>query len=434
MIINKIKAILNRGETRSHLLKTFCVYSLIALSIIIIKILIARLYGQEELGIFTYFFSLVSLIFLFSSFSFPEALTQIIIKDPSKLKDGFKLMLLSIIPTTFIFTVIFLVITNFTKLNPNQNYFLLAVALYIITYTIHYITYSILRGFKRFVAASWFSLLNRILVILFILALFFYSLPFIYFLLSMSIALTIAGVVAIPKINKDKTTSHSLVNKKNFYYLSLSLFLMQVSFYSLRFVDALTIKYLVDFTSLGLYSAYSSITNVIRLIGYVFPMVVVPLAAINKYKLKKSFHKIIRILLPFSTLVLAGSYVLVPLLYGQEYTTTYLPIALVISATLLIIYSYFNSIFVGENSYSRFFITVLTVDFLISILINTGLNFWFISLWGIIGAPIATGITIIIKIWLNLYGIKKLRYKKNSNGNTTYQDKSFSLTPTHKPQ
>ena len=61
-INSKIREILSKfvsGETSKHLIKTYFVYGFIALSLIIIKVLIARLFGQEELGIFTYFFSVV---------------------------------------------------------------------------------------------------------------------------------------------------------------------------------------------------------------------------------------------------------------------------------------------------------------------------------------------------------------------------------------
>ena len=85
------KLIEGQGETATHLIKTFFVYGFFTLAVLIGRVLIARLYGQETLGIFTYFFSLVSLVFLFTSFGLPEALTQTIIKNPSQLKQILKI-------------------------------------------------------------------------------------------------------------------------------------------------------------------------------------------------------------------------------------------------------------------------------------------------------------------------------------------------------
>ena len=397
------------GETSTHLFKTFFVYGFIALTMIVIKVLIARFYGQEELGIFTYFFSLVSLVFLFTSFGFPEAITQTIIKEPSKLKSVLKLYWPLITLSTVIFTVLTVAITTFTGLNPQINYFWLAVVGYIIIYTLFYTTYSILRGFKKFVDASLFSLVNRIFFIAFIVLAFLLSVSFVGVLLSMSLALVIATLFSLPKIKKLKNNFVVKTELKPFLYLSFSLFLMQVGFYSLRFLSEIVIGYLVDFNSLGLYSAYSSVTNVIRLVAYVFPVVVLPMAVVNKYKIKQSLKKIILILLPFSLIVLVATFVLVPLLYGQEYTNFYLPFFLVLSSTLLVVYSYFNSVFVGENKFSKFYLKILGIDFFLSLIVNTLLNIWLISEFGIVGAPIATTITIIFKILLNSYALKKLR-------------------------
>ncbi len=410
--INNIK---NKfGETSSHLFKTFFVYGFIALTIIIIKILIARLYGQEELGIFTYFFSIVSLVFLFTSFNFPEAIAQIIVKEPSKLKSLLKNFFPLVILTTVIFTILTLIIIYNTRLNPSLPYFGIAIAAYIIFHTFFYTTYSILRGFKKFANASFYYLINRIIFIVFIIIAFLLSAKFITVLISMGLSLLIAALISLPKIRKliRRHYQESIkINLKRFIYLSFSLLLMQVGLHSLRFLSEIIIGRLVDFNSLGLYSAYSSITNVIRLIAYVFPVVVLPMAVISKYKIKKSLEKILTMLIPFAVIVLFAAHILVPILYGQQYKTTYLPLALVISSTLLVIYADFNSVFVGENKFSKSYLKIISIDFFLSLIINTALNIYFIVKIGIIGAPIATAITIILKIILNNYGIRKLRLK-----------------------
>jgi O-antigen/teichoic acid export membrane protein len=133
------------------------------------------------------------------------------------------------------------------------------------------------------------------------------------------------------------------------------------------------------------------------------------MAAVSNYKIKKSLFKILIVIIPFAIFVLAASYVIVPLLYGANYKDLYLPIALVISSTLLVIYSYFNSIFVGENEPNKKYLTIISIDFFLSLILNTFLNILFIKKYGIIGAPIATSIVIVLKILLNMYAIKKLR-------------------------
>ena len=409
-IIRKIKGFL-QGETTNHLVKTYFVYGFIALGLIIIKVLITRLYGLEEMGVFTYFFSLVSLVFLFSSFGLPEALTQTIIKNPAQLKKTLQYTLFLLVPFTIIIIILTIGITSITKLNPNLPYFNTAVAIYIITYTIHYVTYCFLRGQKKFSTASLFSLAGRILFIGLIIILYLINAPFIYILFSFGFSSFVIGVLAWPQISKSLRQLRNktvFVEFKSFFLLAFSLFLMQVSFYSLKFVDALAIKYLTDFTSLGIYSAYASIANGLRMVAYVFPVVVLPMAAVSTYKLQKSFWRILLLLLPLTILTFFVSYLFVPSLYGTE-RLFILPLLLVISSSLLVIYSYFNSVFVGENSLTEFYLKILGIDFILSLVGNTLLTIVFVAKWGIVGAPIALSITVVIKIVLNIYGIRKLR-------------------------
>lgn len=418
-MINKLKKLLPQGETSSHLLKTSVVYGFIAISLIVIKILIARLYGQAELGIFTYFFSLVDITFLFTSFGFAEALAKIISEDKGKAKPALKSYFPFISLSTAIFTVIALIITNTLKLNPNLSFFNLAFVIYIIIYTIFYTAYSLLRGFKKFVAASFYSLLSRLIFILVIVVAFLSLLKFHWILIGMSLGVLIAAIFALPTIKKILSANMqkevSSKSSKDFLYLAFSLFIVQVGFYSLRDTSEIIIGRLLSFDSLGFYSAHTSIVNVIRLIAYVFPVIIMPMAVTNKYKLKEVTKKVLAILIPFSFLVLIACYFLVPVFYGEEYKNFSLPFFLVASSTLLVLYSCYNSIFIGENKFSRFYFKIIGIDLLLSLAVNVLLNILFISKWGLIGAPIATAITIFFKIVLNLFAINWLRKEQKSN-------------------
>ncbi len=403
------KKILGTGETSKHLIKTFFLYGLIALSIIVTKVLIARLYGQTELGIFSYFFSLVTVVFLFTSLGFPEAITQVTVKSPGKLKDGFYKSILFIIPLTGLLMIPFFTLDSlFATRGLKWNFMV-----YILSYTFFYLTYSLLRGFKRFTECSVYSLVNRIVFIMFIILFAVFSFEFNLLLMSMSLALFIAGVIALPTIFKlwKTTPQDETVETKSYVSLAISLFLMQAGFYLLRETDNLFLPYLVGFEQQAVYSAQASMSNIIRLIAYVFPVVVLPMAVVSKYKLRQSLIKISKLLIPFSGLILLLSYVAVPLLYGAQYAHRWLPVALVISSTLLVVYSYLNSILVGENSISKFYFKIIVIDFLITAIINTGLVMVFVRYWGILGAPIATGVTVLLKIGWNWYGIRKLRGK-----------------------
>lgn len=419
-MIQKLKSYLTEGKTAPQLMKTFLVYGLISLSLIITKVLLAHLYGQKELGVFTYFFGLVSVVFLFASWGIPEALTQVIVKEPQKTKKTIIYSLLLTLPLTVVVSLPFLFTDFFLTPELKLSFFL-----YLVTYTFFYLVYCLFRGYRKFVEGSWYSLVNRLFFIFFIILLSYFSVSFSWLILSLSLALALATLISLPQIillARDYLSPEK-IKLKDFLRLAFSLFLMQAGLYLLREMDLVIIPYLTDFNQLGLYSAHSSISNVIRLVAYVFPVVMVPLAAINQYKLRESLTKIIKILIPFSLLVLLATYLLVPLLYGQEYRNNLLPLFLVLSSSLLVVYSYFNSILVGENKCSPFYFKMLTLDFLLSLILNTGLIIIFVKYIGIIGAPLATAITIILKILLNTYGIKKMR--RNKHGEIYHQQRNI---------
>jgi len=403
----KVYSLFSRGETSGHLIKTFILYGLIALSIIVTKVLIARLYGQTELGIFSYFFSFVTVAFLFTSLGFPEAITQIIVKNPAKMKDALKKALIFISVITVVVLFVLLEMRSVFATEGLEDNFVW----YIVGYTFFYLTYSLLRGFKKFTECSVYSLLNRAVFIGCVIIFALYSIRFNLLLASMSLALFIAGLIAIPTIRRvwKSTAQTEKVETRELFNLAISLFLMQTGFYLLRETDTLLIPYLAGFQQQAIYSAQSSISNIIRLAAYVFPVVVLPMAVVSKYKIRQSLLRILKLLLPFSALVLVLTYVSIPLLYGPQYGDRWLPVALVVSSTLLVIYSYFNSILVGENKVSAFYFRIILADFFLTLLMNTGLTIFLVLRWGIVGAPIATGITVLLKIGLNVWGIKKLR-------------------------
>lgn len=406
-IVKRLKSGL--GETSKHLLPTFFVYAFISVAILLLRVFIARFYGQEDLGVFTYFFNLVSFVFIFSSFGAADALTKMLADDENSLRSGIKNSLILMLPATIISVIAVVFLLTYTSLNPGIPGINNAIILYIVIYSLFFLIYSVFRGYKRFVFGSSLSLVYRILLIVGLFVIFYYKIDFVYFLYFMGAVLVIPALISLPRLVKLIPKKSSEVGIKVFFWMALSLLLVQISFYTLRFVDSLVIKYVTDFMSLGLYSAYSSVTNVIRLTAYVFPVVMMPLAVKTRYKLRASFFKLLKLLVPFAVVVLVAAYIFVPILYGPEYKVTFLPIALVIASSLLIIYSYFNSIFAGENLFSKFYLVIIIIDAVLSVAASILLSIWFIQLWGIIGAPIAISIVVLIKILLNVYGIKKLR-------------------------
>ncbi|MBT4446739.1 oligosaccharide flippase family protein [archaeon] len=402
------------GTTSKHLLKTYFVYVFVALLMVATKVVIARFYGQEELGVYSYFFAIGSFLFLWTSFEFGEALTQLIVKGKHDLKQSFwQSVKLGLLTTIVAIGILYLLNRQF-ELFANYPFIFWSLILFIVSYSAYYLLYSVLRGDKQFAKSSSYSLVWRTLFVIGILFFALFGLPFWQVLIFLSVCILIAAVSMLPSFlklwNRVDGAVKSVVSSSELWKLAFALFLVQVGFYSLRTIDIYVLEMLLSFSEVGYYSAYASLTNVIRLLAYVFPVVVLPMAAVSNYKIRKSLSRLLMFVIPFAALVLVGTVIFVPLFYGPEYANGFwLSFALVMSASILLLYSYSSSIFAGENDVSSKYLWVLGIDFLLSIVGNAALNYWLIGSYGIIGAPIATGIVVFVKLLFLLGAIKWFR-------------------------
>ena len=307
------------GTTSKHLLKTYFVYVFVALLMVATKVVIARFYGQEELGVYSYFFAIGSFLFLWTSFEFGEALTQLIVKGKHDLKQSFwQSVKLGLLTTIVAIGILYLLNRQF-ELFANYPFIFWSLILFIVSYSAYYLLYSVLRGDKQFAKSSSYSLVWRTLFVIGILFFALFGLPFWQVLIFLSVCILIAAVSMLPSFlklwNRVDGAVKSVVSSSELWKLAFALFLVQVGFYSLRTIDIYVLEMLLSFSEVGYYSAYASLTNVIRLLAYVFPVVVLPMAAVSNYKIRKSLSRLLMFVIPFAALVLVGTVIFVPLFW-----------------------------------------------------------------------------------------------------------------------
>jgi len=231
-------------------------------------------------------------------------------------------------------------------------------------------------------------------------------------LLFHAIIVLVILMITLPLLKK-KGYIKSTLDKLPKNQMYFNMFLMALSFNAMYNIDKIAIKYVLDFSQLGLFSAYASVVNSIRLIAPAFPFILIPAAAQTKYNIKKSLQKTLFFLIPLASSIVVGSYLFVPILYGAEFSAEFLlPALIAIPSSLLVVYALLIGIFVGECKESKFKRKILTIDFLTSTIFNLVLNIYFIKLFGILGSPIATAIILSFKIMLILFGYNKIKWKK----------------------
>ena len=395
------------GKTINELSKVYFVNFLIVIFGFLANILIARSFDIGALGTYSFFFSLVSLLSVFGLFGLHDAIAKLIAEKKETSKYLFNLSIFVPFISFIISWIILKVIESYGLLREIE-YFKGWVLLYIFINCIYYLWLGILRGFKEFTSASLFSLLPRIVFVLFIVISFWWK-NFEWLILGgMSWSLIIFYPFLFKKIKligSEKIKSNILINT------SLILWMTNLGMLALIHLDKLVIGNLISLKVLGQYAAYSNTVNLLRLGAFVLPTVLIPMAVTNKYKIKKSFKKLILFLIPIGLIMGLLSFKLVPFLFGSETedVNNYLPWLMVLSSCLMVIYSYFNSLYVGEGKSNKKQIITIIIDFLLSTLVNIGLIIYLVKGLGLIGAPLALSIVLIFKIFLNMYFLKDLR-------------------------
>jgi O-antigen/teichoic acid export membrane protein len=372
-------------------------------------LLVGRYLGKEALGIYSFFLSIVMVTSFVGGLGLADTITKLIAIDNKNKQLTIKF--LKIIFISSIITILLLrTISNRYNLTPDINWFWLFVLLQGVASAMLTIPGSILRALNKITTYFKIYLFIRITFVISIIATIIYGLGTATILLVHSvsvIAVLLAVIYWFISKNEINLTS-TVATPKNKIYLNM--LLIAISFYAMYNLDKIAIKYVLNFAELGLFSAYASIVNSIRLIAPAFPFILLPAAAKNKYKLIKSMKKLSILLIPLMLAVSFGGYFIVPIIYGLEYVAPIkLPILMGISSALLVVYALIAGIFAGECKETRFKSLILIADALTSTVLNIALNIYLLKNLGMIGSPIATSIIIGLKIIIILFGYMKLK-------------------------
>jgi O-antigen/teichoic acid export membrane protein len=380
-------------------------------------LLVGRYLGKEALGIYTFFLSIVMISSFVGGLGLADTITKLIAIDNKNKQLATKFLKIIFISSIIIVCIIRW-ISNIYNLTPDINWFWLFVALQAIGSAMLAIPGSILRALNKITIYFKIYLLIRIFFVITIIGVIISgsSISTILLLQGISVVLILIFVLYWFISKKHISLSATVTAPKNKIYLNMML--IAVSFYAIYNIDKIAIKYILDFTELGLFSAYASVINSIRLIAPAFPFILLPAAAKNKYQLGKSLKKLSMFLIPLMLAVSFGGYFVVPIIYGSEYVAPLkLPILIGISSALLVVYALIAGIFAGECKETRFKSLILIADALTSTLLNIALNIYLLKNLGMIGSPIATSIIIILKIIILSFGYSKLKNDTNNNSN-----------------
>jgi O-antigen/teichoic acid export membrane protein len=390
------------GKTGERISSTFLVNFVVVSIGLVTNILIARLFGQENFGVYSYFFGLTNLIYIFAGFGLVNSVAKLTKENLSK--NLVKKIILFLVAASFIFSLIAYYVGNVFELNPDINYFFISVFGYSMVICIFMMLSGAIRRLEKYELATYFSLYNRIILISLVIVIGFIG-KFWWIFPAMAFAI----LFLLPFEFKRGSFSKKAQKLIPLLKTSLPFFLSIIGVNAIYHIDRISIKFVFDFISLGYYTGFANYVNILRTGAYVIPFVMITASARKKFDISKSVKKLIILLVPISIGIGFTAPIIVPFLFGSEYSQiNYLLIwSMVLSCTLLVIYSLINSLYLSKT-HNKIKNYILFLDALLSTAINMGLNILLISRIGLAGAPIATSIVLSAKIALNRYGIKTL--------------------------
>ncbi len=389
---------------------------------ILLNVAIARMLGVEKFGTWSFFFSIISVIFLISNFGINNStrayivqyratdMLRSIIRDSFKLRLLFSFIFASLI---FIFAEHLSVLINHPEFEILFKYsapfvFLMGLTEYLksVFMGLHRIKYNFIintleHGLKIIffaITLLCFSITLPNIVNIFNLALF----------LTVLIGLSLLYFVFFVKLKK----STSKIFTSDIFKYSIPLFFTGIGAIVATEIDIIMLSFLSSNYEVGIYTVAKGIITKLPHISMAIAMGAMPIFIKvnkeNKDRLKALFLKLLRINAKILMIIVPGvllfSSFLIPLLYGIEYSGSVFPLQILTIFLINRSFLVFLTLFLDYQGLAK----KRLFNSLIAMTLNIFLNFLLIPKYGATGAAIATSVAYIPYVLLNWLEIQKV--------------------------
>ena len=376
---------------------------------------------MEGFGIWSFFFSILTIIILISYFGI-NASTKKIVAQYNKTNE-LNNVLKSSLKLRLIFSLIFIIILVLVHkplaiLIGRPEFaplFLLSAPLIILTGLVEFLK-NIFMGLHRIIYNFIVNLLEYGLKLVLVITFLKVSLDLSNIVNSFTIACLITSVIGFYILyakfyRENKTHVENDFTGKIFRY-SIPLFFITIGFLIATEVDTVMLGLLSTDAEVGTYAVAKQIIIKLPHISLAMAMGTMPVFAKlnddNKEELKKLFFKLLRTnALIFVIIALAIVFLspfFVPLVFGIEYNSSVLPLQILTIYLVGFSFSIFLSTFLDYQGLAK----KRAVNLSVSMVLNIVLNLILIPEYGAVGAAIATSVSYLPYIYLNWIEVRKV--------------------------
>jgi len=381
-------------------------------------ILITRNFSVEAYGEYSYLLSIALTCFQFSHLGFSTANTFYVVHNKRLLPFLTSNTLLLSGLVSCVSLVILLVLNYFYF---DRDVYLIAIVAFIVPFQVlSTLNKGLLIGIKKITTSNYLELISRIVYFIIIALIVVYYQSILFLLLAYLFQMILLGLTSFyslkKKTSKKLTPSLKLFSRTSSYSIRIYITLF-LSFLVLK-VDVYFIEHFLGSKPLGIYSLAATLAaNLILIIQVVIPLLIPKLATINN-KIEKI--KKLRNIVLYAFLLLAGINLvfmffgewLIVLVFGNKYLSS-VPIFKILLLA--------SSVLSLESILAQFYASIGKIKFLIyywivALLANLILNYFWIPLYEIEGAAWSSFISYLLMLILLLIKfVKEFYIIKNKN-------------------
>lgn len=406
----------------SSIIFVFKVFGAVAL--FLTHILISRYYGAETLGVFNLILSLLMISTIFSRMGLDMYVIRILpsLKEKNKialfLKRVFTIVFIGGVIVSMLIYLINPYINEYIFKSFDASKYLLYLSIVIIPFTFFNILPEVLRGFHDIKIYSFFRNLAQNLFLLFILSggiYFSYKFDPIYVLYFSILFITSILLIVVYKFlhKRDINLFSNGKYKEAILKYSYPMFLTSSMMFLMGYVDSFMISYYLDEYQVGIYSACIKLSFLVTFVlasvnGFIAPKISKAYTNGDNKMVKKIYYDSIKLIVLVSSPIFLVLYLFPEFflgLFGEEFKIAVVTLLIVNSAFLVNALCGSVGYMLNMTDNQHQFMKIL----LIGLLLNIMMNVFFIPIYGINGAAIAT--LISMSFW-NIGSLMILKRKK----------------------
>lgn len=408
----------------SHKLSKEITWSILAkgvasLLFIALNIFLARYLGPKQFGAWSFFFSILTILYLVSNSGLNTSSRKYIAqhnntdKLGSILKSSFRLRIVYSLSFSIFLLVIYKALASALNRPDFEPLFLAGIPLVFFASLVEYFK-NVFQGLHRLKYNFFINLSEHGLKLLFVSFFLFFVNGLVSIIYSFSLAFIVTSIIASYFLyfyfykSAQSPGSHF---EKDIIKYSVPLFVTTIGFVIATEIDTVLIGILSTDTEVGIYAVAKQATVKLPHIAFAIASGAMPvfakLSPENKKELIGLLYKLLKInsaiFGSIGVIILSTSWFFIPIIYGVKYKAAIFPLIFLIPYLIFASYSVFLTFFLDYQGKA----IKRAINLIIAIIVNIVLDTILIPQYGAAGAAIATSVSYAPYVFLNWLEVKK---------------------------